>query len=88
MIKAEQRRGGVSVVIESGLIELLDEFTSIVKAVHTKMAEEFDEEFADMMITMCGQLAYSNDQEEIDRINEMVSGFLDKKAEEFGIDLN
>ena len=49
--------------IEGSTIEIMADFTLIIKAVHEALAEEFNDEFARKTIAHCGRLAFMSDDE-------------------------
>lgn len=49
--------------MQGDITELLTDFTSIIETMHKFMSSNFDEDFANEMITFAGQLAYMTEGE-------------------------
>lgn len=89
MIKAEKKNGGIEVVLEGDTIEdILDEFIAVIKGFHARIEGETDTEIANLFVAMCGQLAFSHSDEDIDNIIDMIHTFMKKKCEEKGVIIN
>ena len=69
MIKSEKS----NVMIEGNLVEILADFTFIIKSMREVIAEDEGQKFADYCIKLCGEVAYMTNEErdaEFDRIRE------------------
>lgn len=77
MIKAEQDTRHVKVAIKGDTMEIIQEFTAIVNSVRERLSMEFPETIADELISMCGKLAYTEDEDEMNDIVDAVSDRLD-----------
>ena len=60
------------VEMQGNVVELLAEFTSIIESMHKFLSSNFDEDFANEMITLAGLLAYMTDEEREKKIGEMM----------------
>ena len=87
MIRAKSKFNGVEVKIEGEAIDRLEEFTSIIKSVRNSLTSDVDEEFADEVIALCGQMAFAESEEDAKGITDHFAEYLDKKAEKLGIRL-
>ena len=60
------------VKMQGNVVELLAEFTSIIESMHKFLSSNFNEDFANEMITFAGQFAYMTDEERDRKIEEMM----------------
>lgn len=62
MIKVEKKRIGVSVNISGDIIDTIEELQAVLIAVRNALADAFDDEnIANELIVLCGQLAFTED---------------------------
>ena len=62
------------VEMQGDIIELLIDFTSIIESMHKFMSSNFDEDFANEIITLAGQLAYMTEEERKEKIKNIRGG--------------
>ena len=77
MIKAEQTKGRIAVAIRGDYMDVIQEFTAIVNSVRERLSSEMPEAVADELISMCGKLAYTEDEDEMNDIVDAVADRLD-----------
>lgn len=64
MIKAKVDAKGTSVILDGGLVEILEELIAVLDSAKQTLSEAVDEEFAKKTIAFCGQLAFIDDDKE------------------------
>lgn len=80
MINAIDQGNGVSVTVSGGVIDLMEEFTAVIQSIRSVISKDTDEEVADMLITACGQIAYTDDESERKAILNNVAEMMDEKT--------
>ena len=60
------------VELQGNVLELLADFKLIIASMHKCLSSNFDEDFANEMITLAGQLAYMTDEEREKKIGELM----------------
>lgn len=81
MIKAEEKGRGTMVAIEGSTVDVIIELTAIIQSVYEMFENDYDEDFANETIAMCGKLAFAEDDETKHSIIDRVSESLLKKGE-------
>ena len=72
MIKAENMGTGVAVKMSGYAVELLEELTAILRGVKTNFDDEFDPEVSDLLIAYAGKLAFADEEERPDILDEVI----------------
>lgn len=72
MIKAENTGVGVAVKMSGYAVELLEELTAILRGVKTNFDEEFEPEVSDLLIAYAGKLAFADEEERPDILDEVI----------------
>ncbi len=83
MIKVEKKRIGVSVNISGDIIDTIDELQAVLIAVRNAFEDAFDDEnIANELIALCGQLAFTEDASVKAEILKEFSDKLEKQIKE------
>lgn len=82
MIKAESKGGGVAVALYGGIMEVLEEFIALTSSLRERLKSELPDHVADELIAMCGKLAYTNDEDEMNAIVSEVEKVLEDKIKD------
>lgn len=83
MIKVEKKRIGISVGISGDIMDTIDELQAVLVAVRNVLVDAFDDEnFANELITLCGQLAFTEDVSVKTEILKEFSDKLEKQIKE------
>lgn len=92
MIKAVEKRDGTQVTIEldpADYVELFEEFTAIIKAVHERIKEDtHNDTIADALVAGAGRMAFAVTDEEHQAVIKDLVEVLDSESEKmFGFRL-
>ena len=81
---------GVRVIMHrnENILEDMEEVASVIRSFRNAVCNEVSEEFADLMVTTVGKLAYADDADGAAEALEEFDAFLESEAKNLGIDLD
>ena len=72
MIKAENVGVGVAVKMSGTTTDFLEELTAILRGVKTNFDDSFEPEVTDLLIAYAGKLAFAEEEERSDILDEVI----------------
>lgn len=72
MIKAENVGTGIAVKMSGTATDLLEELTAIIRGVKTNFDDSFEPEITDLLIAYAGKLAFADEEERSDILDEVI----------------
>lgn len=72
MINAKNVGHGIAVKMSGTATDLLEELTAILRGVKANFDEEFEPEVSDLLIAYAGKLAFADEEERPDILDEVI----------------